>query len=41
MSCMFSECNSLKTVDISNFNYKNVTRNYGMFSGCISLINII
>jgi surface protein len=34
---MFYYCNSLKSLDLSNFNTQNVTEMYGMFSGCESL----
>jgi surface protein len=37
MELMFYECNSLKNVDLSNFNTQNVNNMYGMFCGCNSL----
>ena len=40
ISFMFSECNSLTNIDLSNFNTQNVICMYSMFSGCNSLTNI-
>ena len=40
ISFMFSECNSLTNIDLSNFNTQNVTDMYCMFDGCNSLTNI-
>ena len=40
MSCMFSGCTSLKELNLSNFNTKNVTDISLMFSGCSSLKEI-
>ena len=40
MSYMFSECYSLKDINLSNFNAKNVTNMEHMFSGCCSLTSI-
>ena len=37
---MFDNCNSLISLDLSNFNTQNVTDMYGMFSGCYSLISL-
>ena len=37
MSFMFSGCNSLTNLNLSNFNTQNVTDMSGMFSGCNSL----
>ena len=37
---MFSECNSLTNIDLSNFNTQNVTGMNDMFSNCNSLTNI-
>ena len=37
MSCMFYGCHSLKNLDLSNFNTKNVTNMNNMFYGCKSL----
>ena len=37
---MFSGCNSLRNIDLSNFNTQNVTNMSFMFSECISLTNI-
>ena len=34
MSDMFSECSSLKELNLSNFNTNNVTNMRYMFSGC-------
>ena len=39
MSYMFSGCNSLTNLYLSNFNIKNVTNMYGVFSVCESLTN--
>ena len=38
MNCMFSYCNSLISLDLSNFNTQNVTNMDYMFDFCISLI---
>ena len=40
MSFMFIQCNLLKSVDISNWNTKNVINMSNMFSDCINLKNI-
>ena len=37
MGNMFSWCNNLTTLDISNFDTSNVTAMVSMFSGCSSL----
>ena len=37
MSSMFQDCESLKYLNLSNFNTKNVTNMSWMFSGCSSL----
>ena len=37
---MFSDCNSLISLDLSNFNTQNVTNMYCMFNGCSSLNSI-
>ena len=37
---MFYECNSLKNIDLSNFNTQNVINMSRMFYGCKSLTNI-
>ena len=37
---MFSNCNKLTKIDLSNFNTNNVTNMRCMFSGCSSLTNI-
>ena len=37
---MFSRCSSLTSLNLSNFNTKNVTNMVWMFSGCSSLSNI-
>ena len=39
-SLMFYKCKSLKNIDLSNFNTKNVTNMRDMFSWCESLVNI-
>ena len=39
-SYMFYECNSLTTIDLSNFNTQNVTNMSSMFNGCNSLTTI-
>ncbi len=40
MSYMFSDCNSLTSVDLSAFNTENVTDMGGMFTGCKSLTSL-
>lgn len=40
MARMFELCNSLTSVDLSNFNTSNVTDMSDMFSGCISLTSL-
>ena len=40
MDYMFSDCNSLKSLDISGWNTSNVTRMSGMFSNCRSLTSL-
>ena len=37
---MLCECNSLKNIDLSNFNTQNVKKMNAMFYGCDSLTNI-
>ena len=37
---MFYECNSLTTIDLSNFNTQNVTNMHSMFCECNSLTTI-
>ena len=37
---MFRGCNSLISLDLSNFNTQNVTDMGSMFSGCNSLISL-
>ena len=37
MEEMFRSCRSLKSLDLSNFNIKNVINMHGMFLGCKSL----
>jgi surface protein len=37
MECMFFECNSLKNIDLSNFNTQNITYMGDMFYECNSL----
>ena len=38
MESMFSDCNSLSSIDLSNFNTQNVTNMRYMFDDCNSLI---
>ena len=40
MSGMFSNCSSLISLDLSNFNTINVTNMYSMISQCFSLISL-
>ena len=40
LAFLFSECNSLTNIDLSNFNTQNVTNMSGMFYYCNSLTNI-
>ena len=40
MQHMFSGCNSLLSLDLSNFNTQNVTNMYSMFAKCESLTEI-
>ena len=40
MESMFWGCNSLTSLDLSNFNTSNVTNMYGMFSYCSSLTEL-
>ena len=40
MSCMFYDCKSLKSIDLSNFNTNNVINMSHMFSDCESLESI-
>ena len=40
MYCMFRECRSLTTLDVSNFNTENVTDMFYMFDGCSSLTTL-
>ena len=40
MSRMFAYCDSLRTLDLSNFNTSNITTMAGMFSGCQNLQSI-
>ena len=40
ISSMFSECNSLISIDLSNFNTNNVTNMFYIFSNCESLESI-
>ena len=37
MDGMFTNCSSLKVLNLSNFNTNNVTNMRGMFRGCFSL----
>ena len=41
MNNMFYRCESLKNIDLSNFNTQNVTNMNEMFSNCISLTNLV
>jgi len=40
MSCMFWDCSSLTTLDLSNFDTSEVTNMQSMFSHCSSLTNL-
>ena len=40
MSLMFADCDSLRTLDLSNFNTSNITNMASMFSGCRYLKSI-
>ena len=40
MSAMFAECESLTSLDVSNFNTANVTNMRGMFGACESLTSL-
>ena len=40
MSCMFEKCRSLKELNLSHFNTKNVTNISGMFNTCESLTEL-
>lgn len=40
LSNMFNGCYSLKSIDISNFNTKNILSMYGMFASCHKLTEI-
>ena len=40
MSYMFSSCNKLTSLDVSNWNTSNVTGMYGMFNYCYELISL-
>jgi surface protein len=40
MYCMFRNCSSLTTLNLSSLNTANVTRMYGMFDGCSGLTNL-
>ena len=40
LACIFSGCNSLTKIDLSNFNTQNVINMSRMFLGCNSLTNI-
>ena len=37
MNCMFRNCSSLQTLDVSTWNVSNVTNMYAMFNQCLSL----
>ena len=37
---LFTQCDSLINIDLSNFDTKNITNMSYMFAGCSSLINI-
>ena len=40
MGCMFDDCRYLTTLDVSNFDTKNVTNMGYMFAGCTSLTTL-
>ena len=40
MSCMFFNCATLSSLDLSNFNTEKVTYMYGMFASCSALTTI-
>ena len=40
MSCMFTDCKSLTSLDVSGFNTSNVTTMYLMFKGCEKLTSL-
>ena len=40
MRCMFLDCKSLTSLDVSNFNTANVTDMISMFNGCSNLTSI-
>ena len=40
MRYMFSDCSALTTLDVSNFDTKNVTKMNGMFYGCSALTTL-
>lgn len=40
MGCMFVDCSSLTSLDLSHFNTRQVTHMDGMFAACSSLVNI-
>ena len=40
MAVMFDYCESLISLDLSNFNTQNVKNMYGMFAHCKSLISL-
>ena len=40
MKAMFSNCSSLKSLDLSNFDTSNVTDMHGMFNNCFSLTSL-
>ena len=40
MDSMFSECSSLTSLNLSNFNTNNVTNMEGMFNKCSSLTSL-
>ena len=40
MSCMFFNCSSLTSLDVTHFNTANVTNMMGMFSNCSSLTSL-
>jgi len=40
MNYMFSNCSSLKSLDLSNFNTTKLTSAFAMFKGCSSLTEL-
>ena len=40
MNCMFSNCSSLKELNLNSFNTNKLTDTFHMFKGCSSLIEL-